>query len=140
MQKRREIGSLDYAIVEIVSALDRLFRFALDPSALQIAGGLNIEIQGEQLTIDTKVRIQPVSWPSAYGITVRFQKEPEGWKAFEGFLIGRHLPSKFSEFSFECRWDPNGYYRFRGKGTGDQEVFKSLLAARATAEIKLKLD
>lgn len=136
---KREIHALDYAIVELVSALDQLFRFAVNPIALQIAGGLNTEVE-EHSPIEMQVRVRPTSWPNTSWIFIRFQKnmrEGEGsWKAFEGRLIARHLPEEVSEFRFNCEWDLNGYYRFGGKGTEDEQLFKRLLTARAATEIK----
>lgn len=135
---RREIYALDYGIVELVSGLDSLFHFAVDPEALKIAGGLNVEMNGNMFPDDTQVWIHPVSWPDGSGISARFQKVGGEWKAFEGSLLALHLTEEFARFTFECTWDYAGHYRFRGRGTTDEKVLDRLLAARAATEIKLK--
>ena len=133
MKRLREIQAIDYAVVELVSALDQLFRFSVNPSALQIAGGLNVEVE-RWSPIETRVRIRPASWPARSSIFARFQKnmrEGEGsWKAFEGSLIALHLGDNGLEFRFNCEWDGNGHYRFGGKGTEDEQLLKHLLATR----------
>ena len=137
---RREIHAFDFAIVEFVSALDRLFRSTVNPTGLKIAGGLNVEME-KHLPTEVRVRIRPASWPTTSWIYVRFQKnyiEGEGpWKAFEGNLVARHLPQEFSEFAFECRWDSDGYYRFRGRGTDDERTLRQILIAKAAAKPNL---
>ncbi len=141
MKSKREIHMIDYAVVEFVSALDHLFRFAINPLELQIVGGLDVETESCS-SLEVRIRIRPVSWPTTSQIYARFQKnrrEGEGsWKAFEGILLARHLPREFSEFAFECQWDLNGYYRFRGRGTGDEALLKRLHTARAATELNLQ--
>jgi|SRR3989344_3683150 len=136
MKMKREIHALDYAVVELVSALEGLFRFAINPLELKIAGGLNIE-KDIRSVYEVRVRIRPVSWPEGSQIFARFHKGGEdAWKAFKGNFIATHLPSEFSDFHFSCEWDMNGYYRFRGSGTSDQALFDRLLYAQAATKAK----
>jgi len=141
MKYRCEIHALNYAIIEFVAELNHLFRFAINPIELQIAGGLKIETEMRS-PIETLICIQPASWPKTSQISIRFQKsyrEGDGaWKAFEGTLIARHLPREFSEFSFECNWDLDGYYLFRGKNLESEMLLKRLHTARAATELNLK--
>lgn len=141
MKKTRMIGALDYAVVEFLCALNHLFRFAINSMELGIAGGLDIKAEvcaANQM----RVKIRPASWPESSQISVRFQKdyrEGEGsWKAFEGAMVARHLPDRFSEFFFDCGWDSNGYYRFGGKSVESERLLEYLHTARAATELNLK--
>lgn len=129
---KREITAFEYAVVEIVCALDRLFRFSTYPF---VTGGLDIEYAVTMQTTQS-VRIIPNGWTEGNRIFLRFHKDVGEWKAFEGNIIARHLPQEFSRFAFECHWDLNGYYRFRGKGTDDEILFKRLLTDRGVTEMK----
>lgn len=135
MGKSREIHAIDYAIIEFVCALSHIFRLAINPIELKIAGGLKVEVV-ERSPIETFVRVRPACWPDTSQISIRFQKsyrEGEGsWKAFEGMLIARHLPREFSEFAFECDWCMEGYYRFHGKYEGDEKTLGRLQTTQAT--------
>lgn len=130
MKRKREVYALDYAIVECVSALERLFRSSVHPLILSIAGGLNIEAETvNEPSPEIRVWIRPVSWPTGNRIYARFCRTGEGlWAAFEGALIARHLPHEMSEFTFECSRRLDGEYDFRGRGTADKALLKLLLA------------
>lgn len=141
MGRKNEIHAFDYAVVEFVAELNHLFRFALNTIELQIAGGLRVETKVRP-PLEMQATIWPASWPKTSQLSVRFQKcyrDGEGaWKAFEGALVARHLPHQFSEFLFECHWDENGYYRFKGKNLESEMLLKRLHTARAATELDLK--
>lgn len=124
--KAKKITAFEYAVVEVVGELDQLFRF----SSFHSFGDKGFEIQETKKS--NEVYVVPDGWPSDSRIHLRFQHMDERWTAFEGTIIARHLKLRFA---FACgKKYLGGHYRFSGKGTNDEHLFKTLLTNLARFE------
>src|SRR4051812_21025111 len=112
-----EIHAFDYAVVEITSALQRLFT-AKDPASWLWSVQAGLDVESETSLGYASSVIKPVRWRHNKGqIFVRFQRTAEGWQAYEGHvLFCEPLPSGHTEFIFKCDQVKYGEYRFQGRG------------------------
>ena len=104
MGSKREIHALDYAVCDLMAALDRLFFKKVEGWELN-RNGFNIGVEAGEYSRERLVRTFPINWPSPSTVVCRFERFGRyGWTAYKGVVYAEHIGFRFT---FKGGFNPN---------------------------------